>query len=512
MTARARLLAAVSLIAVAVAVAGCTVGPDFMRPKAPEGAGYTPEKLPELKTGSNVRGGETQRFVDGLDIPGQWWTLFHSPELNSLIERALKANPNLQAAQATLRQAQENAYAQEGALYPSVDLNASTTRETISGATFGSPRSVGPFWVHTASVSVGYGLDVFGGLRRQIESLQAQAENQRFQLEATYLSLTSNVVLAAVQEASLRAQIAATQDIIQLQSEQLQVLQQQFELGGASRAAVLAQEATLAQTRATLPPLQKQAAQQRNLLAVLAGKFPNDEPAERFDLGGLFLPESLPLSLPSQLIEQRPDVRAAEAQVHSASAQVGVAIANMLPQFNLSASYGHTATQMSSFADPSSAVWSIGAGLLQPLFRGGQLTHEKRAAEAAFEAAAAQYRNTVLTAFQNVADALRALESDANALTAQVEAERSSLDSLEMSRQQFQVGAITYTTLLDAERTYQQAHINVVQAQANRFADTAALFQALGGGWWNRSDVVNQKTAKTGSETQAGVSTVENKR
>jgi len=311
-----------------------------------------------------------------------------------------------------------------------------------------------------------------------------------------------------VQEASLKAQIAATQDIIQLQTDQLKILQQQFELGGASRAAVLAQEAQLAQTKATLPPLQKQAAQQRNLLAALAGRFPNDEPVERFDLGALVLPDNLPLSLPSKLVEQRPDIRSAEAQVHTASAQIGVATANMLPQITLTGAYGRGGSEVSRFSNPSNAIWSIGAGLVQPLFHGGQLLHEKRAAVAAFDAAAAQYRNTVLTAFQNVADTLRALESDATALTAQVEAERSSLDSLELTRQQFQAGAITYTTLLDAERTYQQAHINVVQAQANRFADTAALFQALGGGWWNRVDVANQKTAQTGSETPTKVSTV----
>jgi NodT family efflux transporter outer membrane factor (OMF) lipoprotein len=297
----------------------------------------------------------------------------------------------------------------------------------------------------------------------------------------------------------LRAQISATQDIVQVESDQLNVLRQQFELGGTSRAAVLAQEATLAQTRATLPPLQKQLAQQRNLLSVLAGRFPSDEPAETFDLAGLMLPQNLPLSLPSKLIEQRPDVRSAEETLHSASAQVGVATAAMLPQITLTGSWGRTATQPSGLGNPANAVWSYAAGLAQPLFRGGELLHQKRAAVAAFDSAAAQYRNTVLTAFQNVADTLRALDADANALSAQVEAERSALDSLTLSQQQFQLGAITYTSLLNAEQTYQQAHINLVQAQANRFSDTAALFQALGGGWWNRTDVTAEGTAPAGS-------------
>jgi NodT family efflux transporter outer membrane factor (OMF) lipoprotein len=486
---RRPVLTAAVLATAALLASGCTVGPDFLRPKAPEVKSYTSDQLPAQTASSRVKGGEAQRFVNDQDIPGQWWTLFHSEELNRIINQAFKANPSLQAAQATLRQAQENVYAEQGVLLPQVDVNASSTREKISGATFGNKNSLGPFTIHTAQVSVSYGLDVFGGERRRIESLQAQAEYQRFQLEAAYLTLSSNVVLAAVQEASLRAQINATQDIIQAEGDQLRVLRQQFELGGASRAAVLAQEATLAQTRATLPPLQKQLAQQRNQLAVLAGRFPGDQPPEIFDFTGLALPQDLPISLPSKLVEQRPDVRSAEAQLHTASANVGVATAAMLPQFTLTGGFGRTATRVPDLFEPSSTVWNFGAGLLQPVFRGGTLEHEKKAAIAAYDSAEAQYRNTVLTAFQNVADALRALESDATALAAQVEAERSALDSLSLSRQQYQFGAITYASLLDAERTYQQARINLVQAQANRFADTAALFQALGGGWWNRVDV-----------------------
>ncbi len=481
--------------AAVTAIAGCTVGPDFLRPSAPATKSYTPEPLAPQTVASDIAGGEAQRFLEGEDIPGQWWTLFHSPQLNSLIDQALKANPSLQAAQASLRQAQENVYAEQGALLPQVNANLSSTRQKSSGASFGNPNSIGPFTVHTASVSVSYGADVFGGEKRQIESLQAQADNQRFQLEATYLTLTSNVVVAAVQEASLRGEIAATQDIIQAESAQLDVLRQQFELGGASRAAVLAQEATLAQTKATLPPLQKQLAQQRNLLAVLAGRLPSDEPSETFDLANMRLPQDLPVSLPSKLVEQRPDIRSAEAQVHAASAQIGVATANMLPQITLTGSYGSSASKIGDLFSPGHAIWSLGGGLLQPIFHGGTLEHEKRAAVAAFDASAAQYRNTVLTAFQNVADTLRALQSDAQALNAQVAAERAARDSLELSRSQYQLGAITYASLLDAERTYHQARITLVRAQADRFADTAALFQALGGGWWNRTDVAADSTA-----------------
>jgi NodT family efflux transporter outer membrane factor (OMF) lipoprotein len=467
-------------------VAGCAVGPDFHRPEAPTEAGYTPEPLPAETASADVRGGVAQRFELDRDIEGEWWTLFQSPALSVLIEQAFAANPNLEVAQSALRQARENVAAQEGAFYPAVTGNVSTTRQKISGVTFGIPGLASIFNVNTANVSVSYLLDVFGGTRRQVESLAAQAEFQRFQLEAAYLTLASDVVVSVVQEASLRAQIAATQDIIDIESQQLDVLQHQFELGGASRAAVLAQAATLAQTRATLPPLAKQLAQERNLIATLAGRFPNDPPAETFELSTLYLPQELPLSLPSRLVEQRPDIRSAEALLHSASAQVGVATANMLPQITLTGQYGAISTGNPLAGLP---VWSIGAGLTQPLFRGGELLHARRAAVAAYEEAAAQYRSTVLTAFQNVADALRALQSDADALSAQVVAERAAADSLDIARRQFQLGAINYLLLLNAEQTYQQAHIALVQAQANRYADTAALFQALGGGWWNRRDV-----------------------
>lgn len=476
---------------VAAMVAGlsaCTVGPDFLRPKAPDAKGYTPEPLPAQTAAAKVGGGEAQRFVEGLDIPGQWWTLFHSEALNALIERALKTNPNIEAAQAALRQAQELVYAQQGAAYPSLSANASATREKVSGAAFGIPGLSSIFSVSTAALNISYAPDVFGGVRRAVESAEAQRDAERFQLEATYLTLTANVVTAAIQEASLRGQITATQDIIDYESQQLVVLQHQLDLGGASKAAVLAQAATLAQTRATLPTLQKQLAQTRNQLATLAGQLPGDAISARFELASLQLPADLPLSLPSQLVEQRPDVRASEALLHAFSAEIGVATARQLPQFTLTGSFGSVGAPITNLFSPHTGVWSIGAGVTQTLFDAGTLLHQKRAAVAAFDQAAAQYRSTVLTAFQNVADALRAIESDADALAAQVASVQSAGDSLELSRQQFQLGAITYLSLLTAEQTYQQARISLVQAQSNRYADTAALFQALGGGWWNRQD------------------------
>ncbi|HEX7968286.1 MAG TPA: efflux transporter outer membrane subunit [Stellaceae bacterium] len=474
-----------------VLLCACAVGPDFHRPAAPDVSGYAPEPLPAQTVSADVAGGEAQRFVRDLDIPGQWWTLFRSEPLNALIEQALKANPDLQAAQAALRVALENFYAQQGAFYPSVEANFSPSRQKNPTAVLAPTLSSGIpiFNLYTAQVSVSYVPDVFGGTRRQVEALGAQAESQRFQLEATYLTLTSNVVAAAVQEASLRGQIAATQEIIDIESQLLALLRRQYALGQIAMADVLAQEAALAQTQQTLPPLQKQLAQQRDLLTALAGRLPSEEVGERFELSTLQLPQDLPVTLPSRLAEQRPDMRAAEANLHSASAQIGVAIANRLPNITLTASDGTTAAQLDRLFTPGTGFWSLAASLTQPIFEGGTLLHRQRAAEAAYDQAAAQYRSTVVTAFRNVADALRALQSDADALQAAVRAERAAADSLDIARRRVALGQTSYLSLLSAQQTYQTARINLVQAQASRYADTAALFQALGGGWWNRSDV-----------------------
>jgi NodT family efflux transporter outer membrane factor (OMF) lipoprotein len=478
-----------AICALGILVVGCAVGPDFKPPVPPEGERYTDASLGDQTVSAATIGGAKQTFVMGRDLPGEWWTLYRSRHLNGLIAQAVANNANLQAAQATLRQAQENAKAQAGTLFPAIDGNGSAARQQFSPAEFGTAGSPFTFNLLNTSVNVSYPLDVFGGKRRAVEASEAQAETQKFQVEATFLTLTANVVTTAIQEASLRGQIKATQDIIKDESEQLDVLQHQFELGGVSKSDVLAQEAQLAQTQATLPPLQKQLEQQRNLLATLTGKFPKDADVATFTLAGLRLPQKLPVSLPSKLVEQRPDIRAASAQLHQASAQIGVAIANLLPQINLTAEYGATALTTAALFSPQAAVWSVGAGVTQPIFHGGTLIHQERAAVAAYEAAEAQYRDTVLNAFRNVADALRAIKSDAVTLKAQERAVRTASDSLTLAREQFRAGAITYLTLLNAERAYEQALIGLVQAQAARYADTAALFQALGGGWWNRIDI-----------------------
>jgi NodT family efflux transporter outer membrane factor (OMF) lipoprotein len=485
-----------SASAVIFLMTGCAVGPDFQRPAAPTIKDYTAKPLPADISPTDA----SQHFVQGMDIPAEWWTLFHSPSLNRLVDQALKANPNLKAAQATLRQAQENVYAAEGALLPSVNANGSVVRQKTNGAQFGQANPGALFTLYNASVSVSYGIDIFGSARRTLESIGAQEEFEQFQLQAAYLTLTSNVVTTAVQEASLQAQIAATREIIDVENQQLDMLQHQFSVGAVSLSSVLAQKTALAQTRASLPVLEKQLALIHNQLAALAGNFPSQDSGTTFDLDALQLPQDLPVSLPSKLVEQRPDIRAPESQLHAASAEIGVATANMFPQLTISGSAGSVATAAGNLFTSGSRIWNAGIGLTQPIFRGGTLLHQRRAAVAAYDAAEAQYRSTVLSAFQDVANVLDALQFDANILQAQQTASQSAADSLDIARKQYQVGATSYLALLNAQQAYQQTRIALAQARASRYTDTAALFHSLGGGWWNRDVTTTNK--KPGADKQ----------
>jgi NodT family efflux transporter outer membrane factor (OMF) lipoprotein len=480
----------VCVIAGVAVLAGCAVGPNYQTPAPPDVTGYTKTKLPAATVAADDRLGQSQQFVAGLDIPGQWWTLFHSPPLNSLVERALRANPNVTAARAALREAWENVYAQQGSFWPQLsgELDASRNKTATRSLSVASASGSPYYTLYTAELSVSFVPDVFGLNRRTVESLAAQARNQRFELEATYLTLTSNVVAAAILEASLRAQIEATTETIHDETELARLLHQQYALGQVAGTDDLAQQAALAQAEQGLPPLNKQLAQQRDLLAALIGAFPSEEPDEQFDLAGFDLPLALPVSLPSALVGQRPDVRAADATLHAASAGIGIAIANRLPQFQISPFGGSDANRLSDLFGPGNGFWSLGGGLTQPLFQGGTLLHKQRAARAAYDQAAAQYRATVIAALQNVADTLKALQADAEALRAAVAADRAASESLGVVKLELRLGSVSYLALLNAEQTYFTAHIALVQAQAARLADTASLFQALGGGWWNRTD------------------------
>lgn len=474
--------------ALVVAVAGCAVGPDFRVPDAPVVREYTPEPLPAETVSAPVPTGAAQRYVNGMDIPGQWWSLFRSETLDRLIRKALQDSPTLAAARARLREAEENWRARGGTVYfPTVDGNVGVSRSRSTGASFGQPESgASTFTLYNATVTVSYTLDLFGGNRRELEALRAQADYQRFQYEAAYLTLTSNIVTSAVAEASLRARIEATREIIEMQRKQLELVSGKFELGGASQPDVLEQRTMLAQTLVTLPPLEKELAGVRHQLAVYVGSFPGEGGIPEFRLEDMELPPDVPVSVPSSLVRQRPDIRASEKLLHAACAQVGVATANLYPRITLTGSLGSNAVKIEDLFSNGSAVWSLGAGLLQPLFHGGELTAKRRAAIAAHDQAMAQYREVVLVSFGEVADTLRALETDARTLRAQAEAESSARETLSLVERQFQIGAVDYLSLLVAQRMYHLARINLVQAQAARLADTAALFQALGGGWWNR--------------------------
>lgn len=466
-------------------LAGCAAGPDYARPRDTLPPTYL---APEAKA-TGPENDVARQTVTAEDLPAQWWELFHSEQLNRLVEDSLKHNPNIDAAQAALRNAEENVAAQQGFFFPSVTASYAPTRQKVAG-TLASPASSGASYLtlHTAQVSVAYTADVFGANRRQVESLAAQADSQRYQLEATYLTLTSNVAAAAIEEAALRAQIKATKEIIASQEKVMSMVRRQFELGQLAGADVAAQEALLAAAEATLPPLEKQLAQQRDLLKALAGRFPSDELGTGFELEQFQLPVQLPLSLPSTLVEHRPDVLAAEQQLHAASAEIGVAAANRLPNITLGVSaYGSAAPTLADLFKSGTGFWELAGGLTQPVFDGGTLKHRENAARAAYDQAAAQYRATVLNAFQNVADALQATQSDAVALAAADKAERAAAKSLALTRRQLELGDISALALLGVEQNYQQARLNQVQAQANRLADTVALFQALGGGWWNRA-------------------------
>ncbi len=474
-------------------LAGCAVGPNFKRPAAPAVSDYVAAPLTTTASAPNTVAGESQRFEGGADIAADWWTLFHSEPLNELIDRSLSSNHDLKAAQAALKVAKENMLAQRGAYYPSVSANFDATRQRQSGQI--SPALNSNTFLYnlfTPQVSVSYVPDVFGLNRRTVESLQAQEQEARFQMIATYTTLTSNVVVAAIQAGSTQMQIDATHELIESAGKTLKILRYQLDKGYASGLDVAAVESQLAQFAATLPPLMKQEAQLRDQLAVLAGRFPSEQPAVNFDLSTLQLPQDLPVSLPSTLVSQRPDVLQAEANLHDASAKIGIAVANRLPNIVLTANAGSSAAEMSQLFTTGTGFWGIGASLTAPIFQGGTLLHQERAAKAAYEQAAEQYRSTVMTAFQNVADTLTALAQDADAVRAAATAADSAKVTLDLTQRQWQSGYAGYLALLSAQQAYQQGRISLIQAQASRFADTAALFQALGGGWWHRTELAKQ--------------------
>ncbi|MGD9541625.1 efflux transporter outer membrane subunit [Methylocystis sp.] len=502
----ARIRRAATVAWLAASLSGCMVGPDFIKPPAPDAPHFTPEKTTSPGLG--------QRFAEGRDIPEDWWTLYRSKPLDTLVREALEHNPSLESAEAAIRIAYFNAEAQRGALLPQVGILAnesqniqsnnralSAINQSLFNQYFPSPYNIitrqptpspfttnpnAPYGLFLKQLSITYAPDIWGLNRRSLESLEAQTEQAAFQMEAARLALTSNVVVAAIQEASIRGQIEATKNIITILKDSLEILNRQYSFGSIAKADVVAQEAALAQAEQALPPLEKQLALQRDLLTALAGRFSFDQVEQKFSLTRLKLPVTVPVSVPSSLVEQRPDIRAAEANLHAATAAVGVARASRLPNITLSANLGASAFHLAQLFAPGTGFYTFAANAAQPLFDGMTLLNKERSAVAALEQADAQYRSTVVNAFQNVTDALRSLQSDARAVETARKSEDAAKRSLDIVRMQLKYGQVSQIAVFTAQRIYFSASLLRVQAEATRLADTAALFMALGGGWWNR--------------------------
>lgn len=464
------------------------VGPNFKKLPPPAVSRYTSLPMPQstLKTNGLPNAGKAQYYALGKDISGDWWQVFHSPQINRLVEQGIANSPNLDAAKAALREAKDNLFAQAGSLmFPSLDFGSMAQRAQTTALTVGLADSNNLFDLYNVNFQSSYLLDIWGASRRQIEAYAAQVDYQRYELMGAYLSLTSNIVSTAIGIASLQEQIKATHKLIKSQTEILKITREQYQAGGVSEQDVLAQQTKLAQTQATLPPLEYALAKSQHLLAALVGKTPAELAPQMIALNSLSLPRDLPVSLPSSLVEQRPDIQASEALLHASSAQVGVATANLLPKITLTAGYGWLSDNTKNLFDINNNVWSLAAGLMQPIFHGGQLKMQRRAAIAAFDQAAAQYKETVLQAFKNVADALRATQIDATELQAQTHAAASASNTLKLVTQQYKLGGQNYLAVLNAQEQFEQIKIEQIKAQAARYSDTAGLYQALGGGWWN---------------------------
>ena len=466
-------------------LSGCAVGPDFKPSPAPAPQAYLRGNPPVETVSSEGAGGAAQRLMSGNDIPAQWWSLFRSEPLDRLVRQALEQSPTLAQAQARLVQAQEALNAQAGATkYPTVDAGLSAKRQKVDLAAMGvsGVKNPQPFALYNVSASIAYTFDFFGKNRRTLEALAAKVDYQAFELDAARRTLAANVVSAVIRQASLNTRIGCVSNLLAVQERQLSIMETQYKAGGVSSLGLENQKLLLAQTRALLPPLENQAARLGHQLAVYLGRPPSEADIAAFDLNGLRLPDELPLSLPSALARQRPDIRAAEALWHQACARVGIATADLYPQVTLSGSLGAQDTHAADMLN-SLNVWSVGASLMQPVFRGGELKAKRREAVAAYDEAAAVYRQTVLQGFQEVADALRALESDARALKERAAAVRHARAGYGIAKDQFRNGAISHLTLLDSQRQLMQAELERIQAQADRYADSAALLHALGGEW-----------------------------
>jgi NodT family efflux transporter outer membrane factor (OMF) lipoprotein len=477
---------------------GCAVGPDIQRPAGPEVSAYTAAPLPAHTAAAPTAAGDSQHFVAGGTVDRQWWREFGSAKLDALIDKALQASPTLAAARATLRQAEEVYAARSGStLYPQVDANLGGQRQRFDPGTSGQAGDAREFSLYNAGVGVRYTFDAFGGNRRALEALAARIDYQRFQLQGARLTLAANIVTTAVTRARLAAQVEATEAILASQELQLRLTRERQRLGQAAPDEALALQTQVEQTRASIPLLRNQRQQNEHLLAVLVGQAPGSGGLPAISLQELALPVDLPLAVPSELVRHRPDIQAAEAMLHAANAEYGAAVARLYPQLNLSANLGTQALTTGALFGSGSAIWNLVGQLTQPLFNPG-LPAEKRAALAAFEAAAANYRVVVLESLRNVADVLRTLDNDAQRLAALAAADAAAQGFLASIQRQYTLGAASYVQLLIAQQQSHQTRIALIEAQANRLVDSAAFYQAMGGGILSAAETVAQSAPADG--------------
>ena len=464
---------------------GCAVGPNFVRPNSPPVTHYSRGTDP---TESSVADGGAQHFNLGAKVDADWWRLFKSAQLDAVMAEAIANNPGLEAAQASLRGSEDNLRSGYGIFYPQINADAGATRQRYSPLKVGENLPGSVFNLFTLSATVSYALDVFGGQRRMIEGLGADRDLARATAQATFLTLSANIVNTVIAKAAYRAEIEATQQLIELQGEQVKLAEVQAQAGTVAYSNVLSLRSQLASYEAAIPQLEQKLVQSDDLLATLAGRVPSEWSPPEVGLADLVLPSDLPVSLPSELVRQRPDILASEATAHAASANIGVATAALLPNITLSGSAGTNSTSMHGLFGPNARFWSLGANATAPVFEGGTLWFRRRAAIDVYQQAMALYRQTVLSAFAQVADTLRGLDHDAAALRADAEGLATAEQALHLVQVNYEAGLVTYLDVLNADTQYHQAKIADVQAIAVRYQDTVALFAALGGGWWSRAD------------------------
>ncbi|MBW4047850.1 MAG: efflux transporter outer membrane subunit [Proteobacteria bacterium] len=457
-----------------LALTACAVGPDFTVPPAPTQKGYTALPVTLSQAGAGL---PEQSLTFGATASTQWWRQFNSSTLNTTVALALSDSPTLKQARATLAQAQQSLRAAQAALYPQIDLGAGVSRArmpAVNGSGSSDLFSVGPL--------VSYSVDGFGGTRRLIEQQSALADVQREQLAAAHLAITGSVVAQAIGIAAARDQTAAVEAVLAVDQQDIELVKLSVQSGISAAGDLVTAQSQLAADEALLPPLRQQRAAAENALAMLVGRSAATWNVPRFGFDALTLPANLPVVIPSALVRVRPDIRAAEAQLHAASAAIGVTTAGLYPQISLSASWTQQAATMGALFDGANGLWAVAASLTAPIFHGGALRAQQQAAIDAFNAQLAAYRQTVLVAFNQVADVLQALEHDAQLIAAQRRALDSASESLRLARDSYAAGAGTFLQVLTAQRIYQQARLGYARAISQRYVDTVHFFAAMGGG------------------------------